>query len=183
MNKLTVNQLALYLGAEAQISLYGKQRPNLIITGETLYDLEVHQRDYPDQEISIKPLLRPLNDMTEEEAQELTETSKSKFSSNFGVKDFKFKEWLHLDESTMSKEGFVYISNHRYELGGKYMFWFSRDVSFDGTVYLLSKGFDLFNWIEQGLAVSKPAIGIEAAPSASEGTADSPAIAQNNPSS
>lgn len=128
MKTLTVKELALYLGCEAVATTEHlincdegeEEEVRIYLTIENLNELDVTFFD-------VKPILRPLSDITEEEISDVFpgESNPEAYTTDF---------WKsHLKEygvPTLKPEQFT---------------------------YLLSRGFDLFNWIEQGLAISKPA--------------------------
>lgn len=84
---------------------------------------------YRAKNLNWKPILRPLSDITEEEEFEMTEITGLFIGSGF-IKAIK--------------ENSKYVIDVRN--------------SFEVTRYLLSKHFDLFNLIEEGLAIDKTKI-------------------------
>lgn len=120
--QLTAQQLALYLGQQAEYTSHRGTNIQAIHP----FDLEREEHGF---KYTIKPLLRPLSDISEEELRDV-------FPGESNPEAYTTEFWKsHLKEygvPTLKPEQFT---------------------------YLLSRGFDLFNWIEQGLAVSKPAIG------------------------
>lgn len=144
MKTLTAKELALYLGCEAEFFITD-QGVNLTRVREiTLSRLRL----YKDKDFYgyIKPILRPLSDITEEEARQV-------YRLHWGFTDNQMLNWER-DYNTRDYKTWL-INVQLYNTRG-----------FNGNAntwtYLLSRGFDLFNWIEQGLAISKPAIEIEA---------------------
>lgn len=124
MNKLTAHELALYLGCEGIYDCYypgsGQKPVKCKFIGITsdkilLTCFDVNGKEWGN-DITIKvelfkPLLRPLSDMMEEEANSL---------------DLVFP--LYNSELLL------------------------RNLTPDEFIFLLSKHFDLFSWIEKGLA-------------------------------
>jgi hypothetical protein len=90
----------------------------------------------------VKPLLRPLYDMTTVEAVELVYAAE-------GAKA-EFKMWQ--SEGT-ELYGFTWQSDH-YRKGQIHNTWF-QEYEPEGTRYLLSKHFDLFGLIDAGLAIPR----------------------------
>lgn len=73
MKTLTLKEIALFTGQEAECQLIGMTDKHIrTIDGELLFDLENHLRDYPEQEFVIKPILRTLDKMTDQEVIERT---------------------------------------------------------------------------------------------------------------
>ncbi len=86
---------------------------------------------------NIKLILRPLNDMTEEEMLEYGKNVDS-------LKD--------CDNAEFSRAGAIVFSTNGFPNGHMYPDDYNTAESFR---YLLSKGFDLFNLINDGLAIDK----------------------------
>lgn len=90
-----------------------------------------------------KPILRPLSSMTEEEAKEVVKRR----SPAGSVKSLDRLVINHID-STSITWSFLSVPNiPRWERFG--------ELSPDQFIYLLSKGFDLFNLIPENLAIEK----------------------------
>lgn len=128
MKRLTAKELALYFGCEAEIKYTPYPRCPEVgrfkLTFEVLQEYSVDTGSYYEE---VKPILRPLSDITRDEIKELTQAT---------------AEVIHRIVLVNSLETV-------------------RPLPQEYT-YLLSQGFDLFNWIEQGLAIDKTAIGMEA---------------------
>lgn len=146
MTPLTINQLALYLGCKAYADANNGEFTTGIIAG-----FETHRKYYVsikcDKYIesmwapeNIKPILRPLESISEEEAKQ--------FLKLFAPKTYKF-----IDIQTKADTWFTV----RFKNGnGNYGFisYSVTQMNPEKFIWLLSKGFDLFNWIEQGLAIN-----------------------------
>jgi hypothetical protein len=119
--KLTAQEAALYYGQECLVWFeqdpFEKENVNWQL-------LERIRHDY----IACKLLLRPLSDITEEEAQAI---------------DFKPNGFQTARKRAVSRFEFNKFNGHE-------IVFTAKDVQ-----YLLSRGLDVFNWIEQGLAIDK----------------------------
>ena len=117
MRKLTTQELALYLGCECQtpegILKLGAVYEN---TSPVFYDAV---RDFGMEE--IKPILRPLTDMTEEEKKELSDVAFGDTILLTGEAEEQTRVW-------------------------------GNPLSIK---FLITKHFDLFGWIEKGLAIDR----------------------------
>lgn len=141
--ELTPQIAALYLGCEVQVNDGRTGR----LFGVSIDRCEIQFGDnWPMQPevypaILVSPLLRPLSDMTEEEAREIYRMD---FGSEFEVKDWMEEnpalEWIRGDNEVYREEIDIFI--------GSPEIW----------AYLLSRGFDLFGLIEAGLAKDKTKI-------------------------
>src|SRR5688572_910316 len=85
----------------------------------------------------LKPILRPLSDMTEEEAIGLAKIQKYDIPEDDGVREELINIYTYDDEE-------LTLGNY---LPVKYYL--------DGLLYLLKQSFDLFNLIPEGLAIDK----------------------------
>jgi hypothetical protein len=121
MSKEIKDYLHLYLGCEA---MYGDRK--IVICGLNINSQ--HIQNIVGQETflikEIKPLLRPLNDMTEEEFNEFKKHSDSDFSK------------MCMIDSMMKDGSYTRLCHSAF-----------------AQQYLLSKGFDLFGLIESELAI------------------------------
>lgn len=141
-DKLTAADLALYLGQDAQhdegvapivsagYSTLGVGYVNLLISG-------VFMPFGPDD---IKPILRPLSDLTEDEAT-------------------KLYTLLHGGRGPSRNDGFLSCLDYFKDEST----WTFREITLvigfaAGWRYLLSIGIDLFGWIDAGLALDKTKI-------------------------
>jgi hypothetical protein len=128
MKTLTVQDLAMYLNCDCQIT--SSKIPDMrnkwfSSVGDTVKIEPVLLLTIIQGFMEVKPILRPLSDMTEGEKFELQDIS--------GWVDYTHYLKMGLISAPMFK-------------------------------YLTGKGFDLFDWIEQGLAISSilnPPIGKE----------------------
>lgn len=162
--KLTAADLAMYLGCECQIEAPGDEKFTAIMTGADVSSgratVLVNGANYgPSTYIvaNIKPILRRLSDMTEEELLEF-----AKICSN--------AETVYSVASSMSNHKnviCVFQGGAREKLivddGGET--WYASYFGGEGdgtrntikqheqTVWLLRRHFDLFGWIDAGLAL------------------------------
>lgn len=137
--------LHLYLGCEVQVEIYGQMRiVKFVGINDDYYFL--HNSDDSDgiryfkQKYPIKPILRPLSDIKEEEAKELGILLYTGVIVGEPYKTDKF--WIVPYGLTLTDY---------WEIDGKV---FNQHQ----TIYLLSKHFDLFGLIEAGLAFDKTKI-------------------------
>lgn len=114
----------------------------------------------------IKPVLRPLNDMTKEEAAHIADlgtrfAGRVKFEMKsldvtslqayilvrYETKDKKLGDFEYEDQIVIGSDG-IYVRDFQYrdELG-------HHTKGFEIVAYLLKQGFDLFQLIEEGLAI------------------------------
>jgi hypothetical protein len=155
--------LHLYLGCDVETTVKGKYVHPYGSVGISVVDAdsyenlirhlkfkEAYQKDgYNDYDwVSVKPILRPLSDMTEEEAWEFV-----------GGKSDQLYDDLKIDK--IDKTGIVisYVIN----AGDEGSFPQSHKFDFfalgpEQLRRLLSRGFDLFNLIPEGLAIDKTTI-------------------------
>jgi hypothetical protein len=73
--KLELKHLAPYLpyGLKYKTKTQGMELPNVMeLDAETLYDWDIAKRDYDEGYMIIKPILRPLSDLTEYNARFLS---------------------------------------------------------------------------------------------------------------
>ena len=133
--KLTPADLALYLGAECEVTYspggfeYYDNGGIYLISGGLI-------NEYGKGEAAIKPILRPLSDMTEDEARNVYKITTGE---DYPANDAKSEVFAVQDEEFLSAQ---------MEIGammGQPAVW----------RYLLSRHFDLFGWIEAGLAIDK----------------------------
>jgi hypothetical protein len=136
----------LYIGCEClydwtyynETDLFGK------VTSKIIED--VRSPHLSGASTNVRPLLRPLSDMTEEEAVALV------FAAE-GAKS-EFIQW-HTESGEIGGKpfGFEWQSDH-YRKGQRHNTWY-ESFEPEGTRYLLSRGFDLFGLIAAGLALDK----------------------------
>ena len=126
MKTLTAKELALYLGCECEIVTAPNTVGKLISISLEGDVCRILQPPYSPMNggwfakiEEVKPILRPLSDISANECFELVK-----------LKDFP-----------RASDGRMIALNGRYEP--------------DVFLYLLSKHFDLFGWIEQNLAIDK----------------------------
>lgn len=137
--ELTANILALYLGCEVETPEGLAKMCAVSELGFCAVLFATEIRKFAINQIT--PTLRPLSDMTEEEAREIYRMD---FGSEFEVKDWMEEnpalEWIRGDNEVYREEIDIFI--------GSPEIW----------AYLLSRGFDLFGLIEAGLAKDKTKI-------------------------
>lgn len=140
--------LHFYIGCELYSE--GTKSPIGTLYGLTNHGKNIHIKvsgvDYYPQNVGYKPILRPLSDMTEEEAIELV----------------KLSEWSQYGTHPLIRE----YRTFRNSFGQIVVSWGEshreKNVPVDKTVfrpqeflYLLKQGFDLFSLIESGQAINK----------------------------
>lgn len=133
--------IQFYLGCDVQWARNSLQTPSKAkllcynICGECV--LENKDNQFQVNISLIKPILRPLSSMTEEEAKHLfvlhfdADPEKIVYSHFDEVENYHIAEW----------------DNRRFAI-------YLKALSPDAFIYLLSKGFDLFGLIESNLAVA-----------------------------
>lgn len=157
MEKNIKDYLHLYLGCEVGIKdggiLYGNEKMTEI---NTYGYVHLYERDGYWPIDQIKPILRPLSDMSEEERKELWKyIFKREFNEN-GIIVFR------KDRTTSTEPRYVMSSGlERLGIEMNGTIWADSDLSpfkhnqHEVTLWLLSKRFDLFGLIESGLAIDK----------------------------
>lgn len=141
MERLTEKDLAMYFDCEAMLSNISKrmvleswEEGKVKIGGYLLNYYSLGDCD-------LKPILRPLSDITEEEKIEII---KAKYPS------LKIKSVIIYNEFYTAKV--EYFSEHLNDWLPSVVNGFLGPEQFK---YLISKGFDLFGYIEKGLAIDK----------------------------
>lgn len=121
MEKKLVDYLHLYMGCKCRDTF---NDCDVVLTPK-IYAGYMEQWNSPEDE-QIRPYLRPLSDMTEDETQE-----------------------LGCFVSTLSpgyiRDALIHKTSYKLQI----------EESFELTAYLLSKGFDLFGLIESNLAIKQ----------------------------
>lgn len=110
----------------------------ITITNEQWEDSSSNAHNYFIGYDEIKLILRPLSDMTEEEMKQV-----AWLQFNYKAEDVRGKD-RHGNIKVVNKSPFYYWINP------------IRNTNPETTLYLLSKHFDLFGLIEDGLAIGKP---------------------------
>jgi len=144
MKTLDIQTLSLYLGCQVITNSGIKGR---LVTTDMRNDLviaEISNAAYQTTRKPIrhvKPILRPLSSMTEEEARELFPTGTDT------IAEYKKTPigWAITYSIDAGEEG-TYVNTHDLQ-------W--NELSPRQFSLLLSRGFDLFNLIPEGLAVEK----------------------------
>lgn len=165
MKKLTVNELALYLGCEVEVQFKDMCDNNKLVKEKR--NLNTLTLTYFDLYELFKPILRPLSDITEEEAievlkiclpyAELLEVSEDFERFQKDDEEARIYYWHEsqtIDEGTTYTEEALTIS---FDTCDVYSHWGHTNNFHSITAFLLTKHFDLFNWIEQGLAIKAAA--------------------------
>lgn len=135
MERLTEKDLAMYLGCECEIA-YKKCK--------VIRTMSFSMIQYSCGYRSIRPILRPLSDITEEEKIEMI---KAKHPS------LKIKSAIIYNEFYTAKVD--YFSEYSNDWLPSVVNGFLGPEQFK---YLISKRFDLFGYIEKGLAIDKTKI-------------------------
>jgi hypothetical protein len=142
MTTLTANQLALYLGCEIE---YTNQRRQKVYT-----ELKPHALEFPTVWPNLKPILRPTHSLNATDALKYLRVRHKGQPVDV----------IEVEHETRNRtRGFWY----RYYMGkrwSKKTWLFHWDLCYDAitTLHLISEGFDVLNWIEQGLAIDKTQI-------------------------
>lgn len=121
--------LHLYMGAEANMPGH-----KVIISHALLAD------EYVMKHYGVRPILRPLNSMTEDEGRE--------YAAHYGIKG-------HLPCTISEENGFVKIAIGNKDHGASLFPMGQYGQKPESLRYLLSRHFDLFNLIPDGLAINK----------------------------
>lgn len=177
MAKDIKDYIHLYCGQLAQISelsqrmiAYGWEDGQVKITGYLIDCLE------KEDAFNIKPILRPLSDMADEEAKKvvmialkrddatglkINRTPERNYVSIWYAQwlpmgDYQKKQWTECDLEICISDDFT-IYNHTFYRKGNGTAVGNEPLyhQHETTAYLLSKGFDLFGLIEAGLAIDK----------------------------
>jgi hypothetical protein len=121
MEKNIKDYLHLYLGGKCMWRVFGNNEWE-----EAGVDLKILYRLYDNQPFELKPILRPLGDINENERMEIMDAA-----------DVYYSEYIIL------------------ALKNKTTYKIDLKQSFELSKYLLSKHFDLFGLIDAGLAIDK----------------------------
>lgn len=157
MERLTINQLALVYGCDALADVSGLTVPQRIV-------IDADALSTPGQKMfsNLRPILRHVSDITNEELREIAEIVKNKIHPRRDIDgDFKKEQVFDKDKiSFQSWTGFCWInyfienkeSSEQFFVDHKNsdMFLYAEVVQ-----YMLSKHFDIYNWIKDGLALDK----------------------------
>lgn len=156
MEKLTIQDLALFIGANAEHEILGV----MPISTKWLFDIEDSMGEDVDFEMKlIKPILSPLSDLKEQQAIEIATIIYGQPDSvKWRVEANKYKKCFLIYRKHYSKRFTICLESGEiecYEMDGvdepKDIYMNQHFV----TKYLISKHFDIFGWIEKGLAISK----------------------------
>lgn len=144
IEKITPQIAALYLGAKCDVEWLATQVFSLIEAGEIWSDSQVDSVNLyrlGDGLIKLTPHLRRLDSITEQEAREIYQISNGE--------PWKLREeWMDEDDEDRSALRNYWNNTDEWYTDEKNMEIGRPQV----WLYLLSKGFDLFGLIEQGLA-------------------------------
>lgn len=157
MKKQLSDYLHFYLGCDVKSRDMGTIHPFTVINEKTYKLLE--NGDFV-------LLLRPLSDMTKEECLEVC-----KLASPTAWGDYRFKKWIATPDPKNSDSWKAYDvtnenSNYSFVvdlIDGDITLWDEGDyentlVNQNYRFWYLSKGFDLFNLIPEGIAIDKTKI-------------------------
>ena len=133
--QLTNKQLALYMGCEAMWSVPKYTWEKTIIDEELLYE-NFNYIKVNGFSKNIKPILRPITDFLEMDLVEWAkmlgqENSLDIISNDAVVKDVRKKGWKSFDGTLTVKQSILAVE------------------------WLLSRHFDIYDWINDGLAMDK----------------------------
>lgn len=182
--KLTAADLALYLGCEVYSEIptssgavhvrkgrfvgirpTEKRRINpLIVDVETESGGVIDMYFLPEQ---IKPIIRPLSDMTGEEAEEFVPLAAgsqiSFFQRTLSSCPSNWIKWLiefengDMDHLVMNETGETWFESY-FKHDAERRNWSNTVNQHKQTMWLIRHGFDLFGWISAGLAIDKTKI-------------------------
>jgi hypothetical protein len=166
--ELTAADLALYLGCEVLVH-YAPSTERIgqlreVGQNGSWVRFELHTSAYKSHE--IKPILRPLSDMTEGELLEFAKlcSGASQFQiEKSAVTNYKRVRCLFFDAGLLGEEWLVVSDSgetwytsyfDQNKVGG------GRNIinQHQQTVWLISNHFDIFGWIPAGLAIDKTKI-------------------------
>lgn len=164
--KLTPQILAMYLGRECMIEANEGNKETVLklmavnITGYAFFD----DSEYTEDPIAIefvKPILRRLEDMAEEEALEFT---KYLYGKMFGLAD-EIKDSISVLSDSADQIGWICSGHEKERIGITIEVDRGIELSLDGDkmkvnqfdciALLLSKHFDLFGLIDSGEAIDQ----------------------------
>lgn len=174
--KLTPADLALYLGCEAKCY-------NLEETGELTYEMtgkiisvscdenikrpvrviKETYREYAYAIREIKPILRPLSDMTEDEEKEFVPLCAGSQIARFSRDQSGASNWRQwvvefengdVDHLVMNESGETWFRSY-FESAESRRNWSNTVNQHQQTVWLLRHRFDIFEWTKSGLAIDK----------------------------
>lgn len=172
MEKKIEDYLHLYLGCDAEF-LYKQHFVESAENGNKVIDPDFVREHFEEKKIQkldkvnfflwnpayIKPILRPLSDMTEDEFREV-------IALKFGVEESDSREVFNqmifkIQRTREVKQAAKFgtsIPYNAFNKDGKHYMsgTFSQNsINPDQFIFLLSKSFDLFGLIESGLAIDK----------------------------
>lgn len=152
MEKLTVKDLAMFIGCKCW---FGK-REGFAGIGDIISPKVL---GYVEQGFNCKPILRPLSDMTEEEAIEIAKIIYGQPDSvKWKVESNKYKKALLVYRRHYQKRFVICLESGEIECYDMDGVDESKDIYMNQhfvTKYLILKQFDVFGWIEKGLAIEK----------------------------
>lgn len=140
--KLTAQDLALYIGCDVEwLGERGCNLAGINTADQSFYPVGLTYSNGLTvwvQERAVKPILRPLSDITETEARAVWEKC---YGDDFGDGECLLHLIATVDADERNDSEFDVLLGYP-----------------DGWRYLLSRHFDLFGWIESGLAIDKTKI-------------------------
>ncbi len=130
MKKLTMQDLALFMGCQFESKYTDFEKPNGVLT---MVPLTLSNYEHGDFEY-LRPILRPLTDMNDSEA-------------------YKYSVITYEENSALGKSEGVYAG--RCILSDQiYLIPYAR-FTVQQMRYLIERQFDVFGWIKAGLAASR----------------------------
>jgi hypothetical protein len=146
-DKLTIEDLAMFLSCDCIVH---RKHGQDLIGKNTIGLLNSFQRDIESEYSSnwsienIKPILRPLSDMTTEEAMELIRI-------NHPESTHKVIECVTINNGAVQFKA----NDGKMKYSVLFQIGFFDNYSPNEFKWLILKQFDVFNWIDQGLAIKK----------------------------
>lgn len=149
--ELTAADLAMFLGAKCRVDVVDWYL-------DSVMEINLQMLSYVTDGVTVKPILRPLSDMTEEELLEfaklcsgaeyveIVESAISNYKNVMCFADFHDSERLVVND-----RGEVwYASYFQNKPAGR-----NTINHHEQTVWLLRHHFDIFEWAKAGLAIDK----------------------------
>lgn len=159
--KLTASDLALYMGCECQTSTRTGTIDIVNSRGFCIVLDGVYSWSEPIK--NIKPILRPLSDMTDEEEKEFVPLCAGSQIARFSRDQSgasNWRQWIvefengDVDHLIMNESGETWFRSY-FESAERRRNWSNTINQHKQTVWLLRHHFDLFGWIPAGLAIDK----------------------------
>lgn len=167
--KLTAQDLALYIGCEVEwLAERGCNLAGINTADQSFYPVGlVYSNGLTvwTQERAVKPILRPMSDMTEDEEKEFVPLCAGSQIARFSRDQNQsgasnWRQWLiefengDVDHLVMNESGETWFRSYFEHTDIRKNF--SNTINqHKQTVWLLRHHFDLFGWVESGLAIDK----------------------------